>query len=267
MTKSRPDAVTFNTAPFHSSLLPVPLKFAPPYADRATHPDGFAYWWQLMQAVFDLPNPHAFPRLRIDRHEDREPLERYVSLCEELADSTLLSHNGRVSIGVVDGVTTTSIDMPSTEAMRGMSVLFRQFHSDAELGGYSAVRKIIGRYSHDQQDDERDQRMELQRSWNRARGLLNARLLKTMADRKALDIISGGQNTMPLPGDEVKPLELISTFQYGDLIHWGEKRHLLETLKGDDVDFKFRTHYFAESMIQLSHFYLGYSLIVARTLD
>ncbi|WP_406399584.1 hypothetical protein OH805_11075 [Streptomyces sp. NBC_00879] len=48
---------------FHATALPQPLRFAPPYADRSANPSGYAYWWQLIRLVFDLPDPRKFPPL------------------------------------------------------------------------------------------------------------------------------------------------------------------------------------------------------------
>ncbi len=71
---------------------------------------------------------------------------------------------------------------------------------------------------------------------------------------------------MPVPGEDVKPQELLSLFQYGDLIHWDRHAGALSALAGDDLLYKYATMHFLEVVIQLSHFYLGYSLLVARAM-
>jgi hypothetical protein len=259
------DSITVTAVPFHATALPQPLRFSPPYADRAANPDGFSFWWQLMRLVFDLPNPGQFPSLRISDADHRRKLERFVTTCEELAESSILSHRGGISVSVEGGKEKISVDLPSMEALRGTVVLFRQIASDGEVASYTSVRKLMGLHIQRQLDDQRDKRQEWHKRWNRARGLLNSRLLKTMAD----DIVKAqrGWQDAPSVGDDVRPLELLSLFEYGELIHWGRHRDAMDDLMKDEFHHKWPLHHFVEVVIQLSHFYLGYSVLVNRALD
>lgn len=257
--------MTIHASEWRSLALPQPLRFSPPYADRAANPRGYAYWWQLFRLVFDLPDPNRFPPLGDFGDEERAVLERYVDVCEELAESTVLSHDGGIAVHVDQGQERVEVDFPPKESIRGTAVLFRQLASAEEEASYSKVRKVIGRHIYELDDDRRDERKEWQARWNGAHGQLQARLLIAMADREVIRR-QGGHATVPVVGEEVKPQEILSLFQYGDLIHWGKHASALKTLAGDDFAYNRALYDYISVVIQLSHFYLGYSLLVARAL-
>lgn len=243
--------------------MPHGLTFAPPYADRSANPNGFSYWWQMMQLVFDLPNPHRFPALPDFSQGDRKILHRYVATCQELAESTVLSHKGGVTVKIKDqnAEPDLRIDFPPKEAIRGTTVLFRQLANPGELASYSKVRKIVGKRIHEARDAHTAQREEWQKGWNSAHSQLNAGLLPAMADRKALTL-RGAHPSVLVVGEDVRPQELIKIFQYGDLIHWGDKLEAHEALHQDPYSSAFETMNFLQVVSQLGHFYLGYSLLV-----
>lgn len=259
------ELVTFHGTTWRSLAFPQPLSFAPPYAEYARDKEGFAYWWQMLKFVFDLPNPHAFPPLHGFAPAEEAILLRFVETCRELAESTVLSHHGGVHFEIQGGIPTVSADEPPREALRGTVVLFRQMTAEGEPASFSAVRKIIGSRIKQVRDEHFDQRDEWQRRWVRARAALMSGLLTAMADRKAIRQ-EGGSDSYPIVGEQVRPAELLSLFQYGELIHWDKKRDAMSALMADDFDHKMQTHNFLEVVVQLSHLYLGYSLLVRRAL-
>lgn len=192
-------------------------------------------------------------------------LKRYVDVCEELAESSVLSHDGGFTVTVEEGKERIEANFPPKEAIRGTAVLFRQLASAEEEASYRKVRKAIGRRIHEVADERQDEREDYQRSWNRAHGQLQANLLTAMVDRKVVRQQSGHES-VPVVGEGVGPQELLSLFQYGDLIHWGKHAAALRTLAGDDFAYTRAMYDYLSVVIQLSHFYLGYSLLVARAL-
>ena len=90
-------------------------------------------------------------------------------------------------------------------------------------------------------------------------------LLTAMADRKVVERMHGSP-LVPVPGENVRPMELISLFQYGDLIHWDKRRDAMSALIADDFKHKWATFQFLEVVIQLSHLYAGYSILARRAL-
>lgn len=245
--------------------LPQPLTFAPPYADKVSNPAGYAYWWQLFRLLFDLPDPNKFPPLSGFTDVELVMLTRYIYACEEMAESTVLSHDGSLTFKVTDGEETVEANFPPKEAIRGTAVLFRQLASSEEEASYARVRKVIGRRIHEVGDERRDERDDYQRAWNRVHGRLNANLVPALADREAIRL-QGGHRSVPVVGEDVKPQELLSLFQYGDLIHWGKNAAALKVLAGDDFAYNRAMFDYLTVVIQLSHFYLGYSLLVARAI-
>lgn len=243
------------------------LNFAPPYAEFAASPEGFRFWWLQLQYVFDLPNPHRFPRLMIDDPDLLRKIRRYQQVCKQLSVSTLLSFDGSTKLSWKQGddepiVTTVA---PTVEAIRGVSATFRQIASDNELASYTAVRKAIGIAIENQADEHRDQRREWQKKWNRARGQLNMFSLRFLVERKMHSEMGHSAPDQWASDADVKPLSLIRKFQYGDLLHWGDTRDDLEDLQRNDAaSHALSFHKFLTSIIQLSHFYLGYAQLTAR---
>jgi hypothetical protein len=254
--------VTFNVSTYRDTALPYPLAFPPPYADRSDKPLGYAHWWQYMQLVFDLPDPSKFPRLDSFSSEENLVLDRFMETCEELSEATILSHDTNMTITLNDGEPDIVANFPKKEAIRGAAVLFRQLNSPDELASYGKARNIISRHTREMADHDRDQRKEWQARWGRAAGKLNAQLLTAMADRKVLTQMGAHPDT-PVVGEDVSPTTLISIFQYGDLIHWGRRGEDHRALMTQDSVLAQRdTMNYLESVIQLSHYYLGYSLLV-----
>jgi hypothetical protein len=242
------------------------LNFAPPFATLASNAEGFNFWWMQMQYVFDLPNPHRFPKLRIADCGDAKRLRRYERVCEELAQSTLLSYNGGFTLSWKQGDDAPRVetDAPPVEVIRGVCATFRQVASDNELASYTSVRKIIGAAIEVQDDEHRDQRREWQKRWNRARGQLNMFSLKYLAESKIHAELGHRSPGESATDADARPLALIKKFQYGDLLHWGDTRDDLEDLQQDAVQYAIAFHQFLTSVIQLSHFYLGYACIASR---
>ncbi|MFF0226679.1 hypothetical protein [Streptomyces sp. NPDC004629] len=154
---------------------------------------------------------------------------------------------------------TLTAKFPPREAIRGTTVLFRQLYSNEERASYTKVRKIIGRRIHSTPDPDRDRRDEIQRRWNRAHGQLRAYLLTYMADRTVCE--ARGWHTGSIPNADAKPEALIKLFLYGDLIHWGDGAEELDQLSSDEAKHAWNTLRYLEVVAQLSHFYLGYSLL------
>jgi hypothetical protein len=64
--------------------------------------------------------------VRVEDTDDLRRVERYVRMCRELARSTLLSHDGGMTLSKEDGQEpTASLDLPTMEAICGTVVVFR----------------------------------------------------------------------------------------------------------------------------------------------
>ncbi len=70
-----------------------------------------------------------------------------------------------------------------------------------------------------------------------------------------------------LPGEGgLSPTQLFSTYQYGDLIHWGSKRDALRAVESDPFDSAWTRIQFLDAATALTHLYLGFALIVKAAL-
>jgi hypothetical protein len=265
--------VQFSGTEPRDDALDHPIGFPPPGAHLAANPDAFAYWWHLIQFVFGLPDPSQFPALPPFEDRDLMILRRYIDTCRELAQSSVLSHRTLLEVRQVgEGVDMTT-SLPTTEAVRGTDVLFRQVQESREPASYASVRKLIGRRIHETDDRHSLQRNEWERRWRRAHAKLNAFLLTYLADMKALGRPepSGIQferaqkvtDEDRWPGDDVHPHLILSLFRYGHLIHYGHRREEFALLASDAHEMNFAWMKFLRVLHQLSHFYIGYSVLVA----
>jgi hypothetical protein len=246
------------------------LRFPAPLADRAPDPSGFEFWWKMMEFVFALPAPGTFPAFeRQPKKSQREILDRYVSACEELAESQVLSGQDGMTVHVPDGpeddelVETT---FSSKELTRGFAVLFRQLHTSekSDPARFLRVDEILKQCNDRAGDAYVDERRRQLASWRKARGSLLAENLKVRVGQKLRD-----QDRMPseIPGEgQISPQMLISTYQYGDLIHWGHQRSVIEAAADDSFEQAMLRMSFLNAAAGLAHLYIGYSLLVRASL-
>ena len=70
-----------------------------------------------------------------------------------------------------------------------------------------------------------------------------------------------------IPGEDgLSPQNLISVFQYGDLIHWGDKKAEIIGPDKDPFAHAWQRMAFLEAMLGLSHLYMGFSLVIGAAL-
>jgi hypothetical protein len=58
------------------------------------------------------------------------------------------------------------------------------------------------------------------------------------------------------------PEQLISAYQCGDLIHWGDKRSVLEAAAADPFESAWQRMLFLHAVGGLAHLYLGFAVLV-----
>ena len=242
-------------------------QFAPPYAHRGANPKGFSYYWMQIQYLFNFPDPYLFPTVGGFTEDEQTTLARYVRNCAELAESTLLSYDGGL-IARFDGATntvTTESDSVPKDALRGAAVLFRLISAENETGGHGRARRVLEHRVATSDQSSVAARIDELKAWRRARGKLSARMLKQMVSEKMFeDKIGGYPSDLVKPGPS--PVELISLFDYGDLIHQGRQLEAFETSRVDQVGHAFTALDHVLAVLQLSHFYLGYAVLIESSL-
>lgn len=239
-------------------------RFYPPYADLAVEPDAFLFQWAKLTYVFGLPDPAEFPSLPAELSaRDKASVERYIHSCQELASYSLLSSGGGVSINVVKGeLQELKVEGPPKESLRGFAVLFRQMHSDKdEPASYTVVKNILGAASRSASDGLADTRLDFIKQWNGARAKLLQFTLADLARSKMYTARSAPPEFTDISRKH-SPTQLISLFHYGDYIHWGKRRDDHRSAFEDPVIGSMLEFQFHQSLIGLSHFYLGFSKVL-----
>lgn len=239
-------------------------RFYPPYAALAPAPEAFLFQWAKLTYVFGLPDPAEFPPLPTELSaRDRASVERYIHACQELASYSLLSTDGGVSINVVNGEPQElKVEGPPKESLRGFSVLFRQMHSDKdEPASYTVVKNVLGAASRSAEDGLAATRLDFIKQWNAARAKLLQFTLADMARSKMYAARSAPPEFTDIKREH-SPMQLISLFNYGEYIHWGKRRDDHRSAFEDPLGGALLEFQFHESLIGLSHFYLGFAKVL-----
>jgi hypothetical protein len=256
---------------FETMALGTPLAFPAPLAQLAPDPDGFEFFWRLLTYAFGLPNPSSFPRLpNLPSQEDAAVLRRYLLAAEDLASSTILSSKSfvRVTMPTMDDDPQVQSEFSSAEVTRGFTVLFRQFHSNKEDASFIAARRVLRAANEAAADEYMEERKQHLTAWSKARAsLLGENLRVRVGQRLQAD---GRMPPGELPGQSsdrvLGPEQLISAYQYGDLIHWGSKRRILETAGTDPFEEAWQRMLFLDAVGGLAHLYLGFALLLEAAL-
>jgi hypothetical protein len=214
--------------------------------------------------VFQFPSPYEFPAPPAPGSVD--VLNRYCDAAKELASSACLAYGASVEVRVErgpDGLQVESVtpDFPSAELIRGFLALFRQFYANDETASFTKVKSILMVAAKEARDAEAETRMTTLKIWGKAQGQLRAYNLKTLVGRRLAE--EGKFGEIP---DEGSPATLISSFAYGELLHWGDKRDQVAGWQADQFLGPWLQIQFLEALAGLAYFYMGYAVIVARSM-
>jgi hypothetical protein len=257
------DTVTITAVSWHDSVLPQPLRFAPPYADRSTDPAGFSRFWQFAEYAFHLPDPSKIPPFAALLPDDqRRSVARFIASAKELAGYSLMSATAGVSMTVSGELEVVSSEFGSNEAFRAAATLFRQLYG-TDAGAYGEVVGILSAAHRSTRDLRFDEREDVIVPWRKAHGALRQQRVQAIVGRLAADAASGPGASGPVPFEDVRPAEVISRYLNGDLIHWGDKREALAALGVDEFTQAMDRMHFVESVTGLAHFYSGFSVLLA----
>lgn len=245
-----------------------PIGFAPPLAEHSAAPEAFEFNWHLIQFVFGLPDPRAFPPYAgVIPPDLLAVFRRYTTAAAELAESAFLVHPTGVTVNVLDGGLDEQIEerFPPRENVRGFSVLFRQFYSDDETASCKAVQNVLWRLNKQAVDSSVDMRSDYLRAWTHAAGRLRGFSIKLLVSKRLQE-----QGRLPpgpcvnehLPGPEM----LISIYSYGEDIHWGKHRDQVAAYGKSAFDSAWTRMACFEAMVGLAHIYLGFAQLVEAAL-
>ena len=253
---------------YSSLVADYPLSFPPPLAERSANPTSFEATWHLLQYVFNLPDPRAFPPF-VDAPSGRslQLLQRYSVAARELAESTFLAHPTGMTVHVMDDGSGERIDtnFAPKENIRGFSVLFRQFYSNEESASFNAVQGALRQLNAQAKDDLVSLREDYLRVWAKAAGKLRGFPLYILVGKQLQ--AEGRWHSGELAGErDPGPEMLISIYNYGEDIHWGNKRDQLAAWDESPFDSAHMRMALFNAMAGPAHVYLGFAQIVDAAL-
>ncbi|UOG23758.1 hypothetical protein MTX80_23455 (plasmid) [Gordonia amicalis] len=254
--------------PVEDTIRPVPLKFDPPLRSDGTNAKGFNYHWEQLTYLFDLPDPSTFISVvKALAEEDARLLIRFVNTCRSLAGYSIINSDaafGMSSKGKSKGWTVRA-DLPSHEEFSGFSATFRQLHNDGEAASFVKAANIVGAALGELglDEDELASSRAVLKSWRKARASLTKKAAATLICEK-LNPNLKDEHPRTLKG--IVPEDLIQNFNYGDTLHWGNKRQELADLTADPFDADFYKFCCSTTMVSISHLYFGFAVLVAAAL-
>jgi hypothetical protein len=234
------------------------FRFAPPLIERSPRPKTLYLMWRAFQVVFaDIADPRSFPPLS----ESPSPADlalyvRYVSAAEELAESQLLCGDDWMTItwDGESGEVQTEASFTSTEITRGFATLLRQFDARKESASFQVVSGRLRKAAAATTDGMADRRCGQIDAWRAAQGQLHAVELHRLG-RRAVDPALEYGNDHP-------PTYYLSAYNYGELIHWGEKRDVVAQWGESDLDKHRQRMAFLDAATGLAYLYIGFSELV-----
>lgn len=263
-TKWRTNKVTGNISvksqQVEGSIHPVPMKFAPPLQEFGSNPKAFRHHWERLTYLFDLRDPSLFPPLDFS-DEDRGVIERFIYTCRRLAGYTAINDGGRITYKSVKGEWRLYADFPAHDVFVGLSGTFRQLHKAGEPASFNKVKKIIETATAPLESPAAARAIIKQ--WTKAHVALNDKMVSTMICERLQD---GAPTDVPKSLQGVNPEHVIDAHNYGDNLHWGDKREQLAELQNDELSESFHKQCCLGSMIQLSHFYFGFAVLAASAI-
>lgn len=241
-----------------------PLTFPPPLAEHSAIPAAFEASWHLIQYVFNLPDPQAFPPFA-NTPSDRslQVLRRYSVAARELAESSFLAHPTGMTVHVLDDGSGERIDknFAPKENIRGFSVLFRQFYSNEEPASFNAAQRTLRELNARAEDDLVSIREDYLRVWGKAAGKLRGFPLYILVGKQLQ--AEGRWHSGELAGErDPGPEMLISTYTYGEDIHWDKKRDQVAAWDASPFDSARMRMACFNAMVGPAHVYLGFAQIV-----
>lgn len=257
------ETVTIHSIPYQDSIHPYPLKFDPPLIGYATgESNGFAHHWEKLTYAFDLPDPSDFPQLPLEP-EDRDILQRFVSVCHDLAGYSVINDEAALRLSSTGGGNwSVKADLPSREAFGGTSVALRQLHSNQEPASFDKVEGRLFKATRLLDQHVQSRLRSIMSQWVDARGQLMNHTLPTVVCQK----LSGAPPGHPISFRDVNPEDLLLTFNYGDTIHWGDRRERLVELTADPYYEAYYKDAVVISIAGLAHLYFGFSTLARRAL-
>ena len=249
-----------------------PLHWPPVVPTERCDPQACDFHWRRLQCLFpDIEDPRTFPPFAAGRFSptELEVLRRFREQAVHLAESRVVNEGASVSVRFPDGHgREPQVDhtFPAQDAIAGFSVLFRQCYSSDERASFSKTRNILWKATMAAAGDAGAERAAHLTAWARAQGQLRAYDLMTLCGNA---LRPGRPRGLGLPdrartGDP--PEFIISAFNYGADIHWGDRRDTVALWNNDAFMGPHQRMRFFESAVSLAFVYIGMSELIHAAL-
>jgi len=266
MIERQGDLVQISANSFESLAADHPLTFPVPFGSLPGNA-LFENTWHLIQFAFELPDPQTFPALGpMLSPDERRRLGRYVAKTYEMAESPFLRYPMRISFRFTsDSIEPTLTDIPPAENIRGFTALFRQFYSNEEPASFNKVQWAITQANERTLDGKSHERREQIQRWRRAVAKLRAYELRVVVGHQLRER-GMYPHDGPFPGEMWSPDSLISTYNYGEELHWGSASEHLEMFENKAFFSQMMRSQFIESVRGIAHVFMGFGLLVESAL-
>lgn len=253
------------TATGPEGLLPQRPSFSPPMVDLGSAPAAFDLWWTQLEYVFGLPDPGSFPPLPADALsvESRQAIDHYVQTAEDLARSTVLNAlDNRLTVREEDETGAEMIEarFSAKDAQVGFAGLLRQLDAGREAASYNRVAGTLWQAAEEASDSRRQDRLDQLTAWSKAIKRSHGKSLNQLLRER---LVAEGARVLDY-GEPDSPEFLLSSYNYGDLLHWGRKRETVAGWEEDEFARSDRRLAFLMAAAGLAHLYIGFA-VLART--
>lgn len=237
---------------------------------RAWFPEGsdlsLDWTWKFFQYVFPLGDPRNFSALGDREWSQAEVtvLDRYLSHARDLAQASALTATSGYSVHMATPQAEPEVveNVSPRDATVGFLTMFRQCYAPDEPASFKRAYDLVARETHRQERDG-----EPLKTWRRA----HADLRRTHLDHLILvQAATDGHVPQHLaernashPSELDSPQQMLSALFYGDSIHWGDQRPVIEAWNRHHPAIAVKRRFDAlRAAIHLGHLYVGFAAVV-----
>lgn len=227
--------------------------------------------WRFLQFVFPLDDPREFPALQDPEWspDERSLLNRYLSHAKDLAGTTLLTARNGYTVSIPSPQSQPEITETVSErdATIGFLAMLRQFYAADEEASFKRAHDLVGREAH-----REGLAPDVLKSWRRANAVLRRThldhliLVQAAANKLIPPTVVEGNGHEP---DRIAPPEqMLSAVFYGDAIHWGNSRTVIDSWNRDDPIIAAKRRFDSlRAAVHFGHLYIGFAGVVGRATD
>jgi hypothetical protein len=151
------------------------------------------------------------------------------------------------------------------DVVAGFAAIFRQFYANQEEASFSVVKGMAFQAAKAATDASAKSRLDELKIWAKAAGKLRMHSMHRLGLEKLveegtlapLQEIAAGEYP-----DPEYPAQVISSYFYGEHLHWGDKASVLEKQATDSFTDARGRLFFLESAAGLSHIYIGFAVLL-----